>query len=670
MRLCRRGYFSASKGNSLLSGMTTKLCGAALLMLALMTTGCGGSGAGNGASGSIPDAAFKGQVDGGGPQNPISGSTVTLYAMGGSGYGTATALTSATTDSDGNFSLDSFTCPSASTQSYVATIGGDAGGGINPAIGLIALAGPCGRISDSTFVTVNELTTVAAEWALAQFSDPTGQYFGTSATNLTGLNNAVSGAESNLVVSYLALGGNSSNTGIPASFLPWSPLSLSCTSASYPITNCDGLERIDTLANILASCVNTSGPDSASCSALFSVTANSATTLQAAHVIATNPAANVSEIFAVTPPENLAPFAPALGSAPGDWTLALNINPSGANFSWPANLAIDSAGNIWVTNYFVATYITELTPTGALATVYSNANIPDADFGDPYGIGIDTAGNVWVSNENSGSVTQLTSGGALIGNYNNTNTPGADFLGPTALAIDLAGHVLVLESLQSSITELTSSGSLYGYYGVDSSPEAVAIDAAGSAWVVGGEDFPLAPQNSFGSVTKLVSSGSRAGSYAFDNAAEGVALDTSGNAWVADDDNSVTKLSSNLGLIGSYTPSGANFNMPVGIAIDGGGNVWITNCAGACNWDRTGNGGVTELTSSGTLIGYYTPLGAAFNGPRGIEIDASGNIWITNYSQSTGYNGSVSEIIGAARPVRTPLVSCLTQSPPSAVCLP
>jgi hypothetical protein len=53
-------------------------------------------------------------------------------------------------------------------QTYVTAIGGDAGSGTNSAIGLTALAGPCNALSSSSFVMVNELATVAAEWALAQ----------------------------------------------------------------------------------------------------------------------------------------------------------------------------------------------------------------------------------------------------------------------------------------------------------------------------------------------------------------------------------------------------------------------------------------------------------------------------------------------------------------------
>ena len=100
-------------------------------------------------------------------------------------------------------------------------------------------------------VTINELTTVAAEWALVQFSDPTGQILGAPSSNATGFSNAVNQAQANLA---------NISSGLPASF--WSnqgATEASCTGDTPPV-NCDGLERLDTIANILAACVESSGP--------------------------------------------------------------------------------------------------------------------------------------------------------------------------------------------------------------------------------------------------------------------------------------------------------------------------------------------------------------------------------------------------------------------------
>lgn len=78
------------------------------------------------------------------------------------------------------------------------------------------------------------------------------------------------------------------------------------------------------------------------------------------------------------------------------------------------------------------------------------------------------------------------------------------------------------------------------------------------------------------------------------------------------------------------------------MAIDGSGNVWL-----ACLL----NYGVSELSNSGTLLS--PPLGYwAGDAATGIAIDGSGDVWVVN-----GYSTpvAVTELIGAATPVTTPL---------------
>jgi DNA-binding beta-propeller fold protein YncE len=53
--------------------------------------------------------------------------------------------------------------------------------------------------------------------------------------------------------------------------------------------------------------------------------------------------------------------------------------------------------------------------------------------------------------------------------------------------------------------------------------------------------------------------------------------------------------------------------------------------------------------------------------PYNVAVDASGNVWATNSGQN---NNSVTEFVGVARPVLTPIVACLERTPPAAVCLP
>ena len=377
------------------------------LAIWMAIAGCGG---GSGTAGGGVHPAFSGRIDGGGPQNPISGSNITLYATGTDGYGTGrSSLATATSSSDGSFTLPSYSCPSASRQTYIVATGGDPGlgGGTNSKIGMVALTGPCGALSASTFVVINELTSVAAEYALAQFSDALGDTIGTPSSNPQGLDNAINLAMTNLITS---VGTNISNCGIPAAFWANSGATSSNCGGATPAINCDGLDKINSLANIVAGCINSSS-SSTQCNTLFANTSSppGATILTALHTIATSPAANVAAIFAITPPPGVTLFTPALTSAPNDWTLALNYETDLAS---ARGLAIDGNSNVWVPDYGSFYAGTDrLFRFDALGDPVAGSPYSGNGLAAPQAVAINSSGSVWIPNLSPGfgSLSAFTS---------------------------------------------------------------------------------------------------------------------------------------------------------------------------------------------------------------------------------------------------------------------
>ena len=132
----------------------------------------------------LPAGAFvsvRGTVLGG--QQPVSGSSIELYAAGTSGNGSAALpllSNPVRSDSNGNFSISAFyPCPSASSQVYVVARGGNPGlpsGTDNPALALTAMLGPCSSLSSSTRITINEVTTVGSVWSLRSLHEVTHEY--------------------------------------------------------------------------------------------------------------------------------------------------------------------------------------------------------------------------------------------------------------------------------------------------------------------------------------------------------------------------------------------------------------------------------------------------------------------------------------------------------------
>src|ERR1700722_3753687 len=131
-------------------------------------------------------AGRHGLVNGG--QQPVVGATIQLYAVGTTGDGSAaTPLLTApmTTGAGGAFSLTGlFICPTPTTLVYLLATGGNPGlsvGTNNTSIALIAALGQCQTLGPSTFISLNEVTTVAALSALATyFTSPTSIGSGTA----------------------------------------------------------------------------------------------------------------------------------------------------------------------------------------------------------------------------------------------------------------------------------------------------------------------------------------------------------------------------------------------------------------------------------------------------------------------------------------------------------
>src|SRR5208283_3635012 len=325
--------------------------------------------------------------------NPVSNSSVALWEAGTTGYGTGpTQLATATSAADGSFTI-ALTCPSASAQIYLTAQGGNAGGGSNSILMMMAALGACGSIS--TPVIVNEVTTAGAVYALAQFLSTTSSgTVGAPSTNATGLANAFANA-ANLV--NVTSGAALSTTPGGAGTAPQ--------------------QNLNSIANALAACVQTSGASSAPCTELFECALHGAVfgsgacsggagsvadTLAAALSIALNPA-SVSVPGVNDVATQAALFSPSLASAPNDWSMPLNFAPAGSNFSNPYGAAIDSSGHVWVANEKGGT-VTALNSDGTLLGNFAPAG---SNFIAPTGVAIDSSGNVWAANTGANTVTAL-----------------------------------------------------------------------------------------------------------------------------------------------------------------------------------------------------------------------------------------------------------------------
>ncbi|HEY4379641.1 MAG TPA: hypothetical protein VGN01_04805 [Acidobacteriaceae bacterium] len=605
---------------------------AAVLCLPLAFAGC----AATYNAPSTPDTgtALQGRVQGG--QQPIAGAHVYLFAANTTGYGNASVslLNSAATglsdsvgayvltDGSGGFSITGdYTC-TANTQVYLLATGGNPGAGVNPAAGLMAVLGNCpgGNFPSSTFILVNEVSTIAAAYSMAGFAvDATHVSSSGTLAAQTGIANAFAAAAN---ITGLSSGNALSNT--PAG------------NGSVPQAT------INTLANILAACINSTGPSSTPCLALFSNALSGGTsgnlpteTATAALNIAHNPAANVAAIYGIATPEP--PFNPGLTAQPTDFTLQIAYTNS---FNIPSDIAIDAQGNVWVANEngvvsgSASGSVSKLSPLGAPAAG-SPFSSPGVNL--PLGVSIDLNGNAWLANVHS--LSEFDPTGASL--------PGSSYSSPgqliNAVAFDASGNLWIAESFQ--VAKLSPSGvEVAGSPftgGEVNEPGGIRVDGAGNVWVSSSNNNTVEKLSNAG-VFLSGASGISGGGLAFPG---GLAIDQAGKVWVSNENDSVlSELASDGSFVSNTGVSGGGIDQSFGVAIDGNGQVWSTNSAVTS--------AVVELSNAGaTLSGPTGFQSSNINHAHRIAIDGSGNVWAANF-----LSNSVVELLGAASPVVTPLV--------------
>jgi len=282
------------------SGIAAAMAGLVLL------AGCGVQRPGSSA---VPDATagVTGRVHGG--QQAVGGSTIQLYTVGTTGDGsssTALLTQTVTTDGNGNFNLTGlYSCTSA-TLVYITATGGDpTPTTTNPNLAMMTALGACTGLTSGTFISINEVTTVAAVAALSPYM--------TSAT-------AVGSGTSDVAALTAAF----------ATAAAYADPSLGVTPGpDVPAGMAAPSSEINTLADILAACVNSTGGasgDNSSCGNLFLLTkptnGTAATnTVMALLNLANNPTLNTSSLFGLA--SSSGPFQPGLTVSPSNFQVGL-----------------------------------------------------------------------------------------------------------------------------------------------------------------------------------------------------------------------------------------------------------------------------------------------------------------------------------------------------------
>jgi hypothetical protein len=542
-------------------------------------------------------------------------------------------------------------------------------------------------------ITINELTTVATAYAMAQFFNADGRVVGkalplqVAAGFATELVDPATGAVSTVIQN--PPNANQTNT--------W--------------------QELGTLANMLAACIDFSD---VLCNELFTWSGTNppgpVTTLQAMINIAHHPARNVVQLFALSEARGI--YTPNLPASVVDpktenlfrldaFTVAIKFNATGAvdadgheecPFGGPGNLAFDERGYAWI-----AINTIQGQPVSAHCQVVLKPNGQPADgsagtprsplhggglLGQGYGIGLDPNGHVWSGNFGWGGDNPKTQSGSPGGSVSEFTLQGQPlspdvygYIGQLyrvqGLASDKLGNIW-MASWGDDVVEVFPQGNPNPPFifsnEANTKPFDVGIDNNNAAWVSNEGTSTVAKFTLAGNqlakqfevpVCNLrfeICLGDQPGTPK-DVHPKGLAVDKENNGWVvASAADAIAAFDPNGNVLGLFSDNGQSIVRPWGVAVDSRDHVWVANfgnivqaqekydIAELCGYAREDCGSIGQLLTPGT--GYTLPSGGSpvllHNGDplygkgsqiqsfkplmrmTAVVIDMAGNIWAIN----------------------------------------
>jgi sugar lactone lactonase YvrE len=377
---------------------------------------------------------------------------------------------------------------------------------------------------------------------------------------------------------------------------------------------------------------------------------------------------------------------------------------TGAQLASPTGVAVDASGNLFIAE---GSRIRKVAAgTGIIATVAGGGREPvlegnpavSAGIGNPAGVALDASGNLFIASRSHNTVYKVGDTGIIrpvagtgVRGFGGDGGPatGAQLdpsptFGPFGLAVDRSGNLFIADVGNHRIRKVAAEPGLIttaagtgapGFSGDGGpatgaqlkNPRGIVVGRSGNLFIVDTDNHRVRKvEAETGVITTVVGTGvqgfggdggpATSAQLAFPT---GLAMDARGDLFIADLFNyRVRKIAAGTGLIttvaGSGPPApapggfagdgspatGARLNLPRGVALDASGNLFIADSGNArVRKVAAGTGIITTVAGTGTagFAGDGGPATSAqlggflgVDGPGGVGVDASGDLFIAD----------------------------------------
>jgi hypothetical protein len=338
------------------------------------------------------------------------------------------------------------------------------------------------------------------------------------------------------------------------------------------------------------------------------------------------------------------------GTSCGDGGTATSAEVSNVH-----SLAVDGSGNVYIADFYNYS-VRKFSVGGSITTVAGNGTYcwgPGSFCGDGglatkaglsyvYAIAVDSPGNIFIADYENFRIREVTVSNSMINTVagDGTGCGGGGVVcgdgGPAAaaglgyvfgVAVDSSDDIFIADLANNAIREVTNTNG-------------TTNPVIGNINTVAGNGYTLFSGNGFAAANATLN---------FPTAATS---DSAGNIYIADQSNCVVReviattgniatIAGTPGICGyngeNIPATSAQLNYPTKVAVYAR-NVYIADKVNSVIWQVDATGNITTFAGTPGVWGYGGDGGAAtsayLNGPQGVAVDSSGNVYIADTGNS------------------------------------